>query len=210
MEKDTQTKPLSGVGIAALFSGQMATALVFAARYTHPRNTGGTWAVVRALEQCWHVLDHHTRDQILRESKEAEYNREDWNHLRKFADDYSENVDVEARPESGANSTEELIGRRPRTPCSPSFESMKTIYVTQKRHPNLGNEWPHREWHDRAESSPHSHKEEAIKETKRLILNAETTQYRLIKRTDEEIPLENAELRRADSTAPNPKDPELQ
>jgi hypothetical protein len=80
---------------------------------------------------------------------------------------------------------------------------MKTTYVIQKRHPNLGNEWPHREWHDRAESSPHAHIGDAISECRRLILNAETTQYRLVKRTDEEIPLENAERIHGGAGLPN-------
>jgi len=74
-----------GLRTTALFAGPMRSAMVFAARYTHTRNTGGTLAVVRALEQCWHVLDGHTRDQILRESHEAEYNLDDWQRLRDFA-----------------------------------------------------------------------------------------------------------------------------
>jgi hypothetical protein len=78
-----------------LFSGPMRSALVFAARYTHTRNTGGTLAVVRALEQCWHLLDNHTREQIPRESNEAEYNRDDWQRLRDFS---SENASVEQPP----------------------------------------------------------------------------------------------------------------
>jgi hypothetical protein len=69
----------------ALFAGPMRSAMVFASRYTHTRNTGGTLAVVRALEQFWHVLDDKTRDQILRESHEAEYNLDDWQRLRDFA-----------------------------------------------------------------------------------------------------------------------------
>jgi len=77
-----------------LFAGPMRSAMVFAARYTHTRNTGGTLAVVRALEQCWHLLDNHTRDQILRESSEAEYNLDDWQRLRDFAanKDYPEHI----------------------------------------------------------------------------------------------------------------------
>ncbi len=69
----------------AKFTGPMSTALIFAARYTHTRNTGGTLAVVRALEMVWHHLDDRTRDQILRESHDAEYNLDDWQRLRDFA-----------------------------------------------------------------------------------------------------------------------------
>ena len=50
------------------------TALVFAARYTHSRNTGGTFAIVRCLVMNWERIDMHTQSQILREaSKEANY-----------------------------------------------------------------------------------------------------------------------------------------
>ena len=92
----SQNPPETVIEVAShdLFSGPMRSALVFAARYTHTRNTGGTLAVVRALEQCWHLLDDHTREQILRESREAEYNLDDWQRLQKFA---SENAKDEGR-----------------------------------------------------------------------------------------------------------------
>jgi hypothetical protein len=70
----------------AKFTGPMSTALIFAARYTHNRNTGGTLAVVRALEMVWHHIEDHTRDQILRELHDAEYNLDDWQRLRDFAE----------------------------------------------------------------------------------------------------------------------------
>ena len=72
-------------------------------------------------------------------------------------------------------------------------EQMITQYIIQKRHPNIGKEWSSYNWHDRVESSPHASKVDAIKECKRLILNAETTKYRLIERktSEEEIYLEN-------------------
>ena len=84
-ERDEAIALLESEKSTALFAGPMRSAMVFAARYTHTRNTGGTLAVVRALEQCWHVLDDNTRDQILRESHEAEYNLDDWQRLRDFA-----------------------------------------------------------------------------------------------------------------------------
>ncbi|MFT3991213.1 MAG: hypothetical protein QM680_07365 [Luteolibacter sp.] len=62
------------------------TAFVFAARYTHDRPTGGTLAVVRALEIVWDQLDDTTRRQILTEaSEDAICNREDWQRLHEFA-----------------------------------------------------------------------------------------------------------------------------
>lgn len=82
MQDNTKESP---VGCSDLFAGPMRSAMIFAARYTHARNTGGTLAVVRALEQCWHALDEQTRTQILRESHEAECNHEDWQRLRDFS-----------------------------------------------------------------------------------------------------------------------------
>jgi len=55
---------------------------VFAARYVHHRNTGGTLAVCRALKSCWHQIDADTRAQILRESFEATKNIDDWDDFR--------------------------------------------------------------------------------------------------------------------------------
>lgn len=60
----------------------MQTAMVFAARYTHHRNTGGTLAVCRALAWCWDQLDKRTQKQILDESHEATCNRDDWERFR--------------------------------------------------------------------------------------------------------------------------------
>jgi hypothetical protein len=60
------------------------SALVFAARYTHDRNTTGAFMVVLALKKCWHLLSDQTREQILRESHESIYNWADWEELRKF------------------------------------------------------------------------------------------------------------------------------
>ena len=88
-----------GLRTTDLFSGPMRSALVLAARYTHTRNTGGTLAVVRVLEQCWHLLDDYTREQILRESQEAEYNSDDWQRLMAFAEKSPENaIDDESPP----------------------------------------------------------------------------------------------------------------
>ena len=58
------------------------TALVFAARYTHHRDTGGTLAVCRALAYCWDQLDERTRKQIIEESHEATCNKHEWAQFR--------------------------------------------------------------------------------------------------------------------------------
>jgi len=58
------------------------TALVFAARYTHHRNTGATLAVVRCLIFNWERIDVIIKAQILREAyHEATTNSDDWQLL---------------------------------------------------------------------------------------------------------------------------------
>lgn len=55
------------------------TVYVFAARYTHHRATGGTYAVTRALALVWDRLSDNTKKQIEEEAyHEATKNREDW------------------------------------------------------------------------------------------------------------------------------------
>lgn len=66
----------------------MQTCMVFAARYTHHRGTGGTLAVVKALKGCWHQLPEYTQTQILIESEDATENLEDWQMLKDFAAEY--------------------------------------------------------------------------------------------------------------------------
>lgn len=58
------------------------TALVFAARYVHDRNTGGTLQICRALAYLWPQLDEDTQEQILRESNEATENLAEWAQFR--------------------------------------------------------------------------------------------------------------------------------
>ena len=61
------------------------TAYVFAARYTHNRSTGGTLAVVKALEVVWDRLSYSTKRQIEKEAyHEATANRDDWNDFFKW------------------------------------------------------------------------------------------------------------------------------
>lgn len=58
------------------------SALVFAARYMHSRNTGGTYAIVRCLISNWGRIAPSTQNQILSEAyNEAQYNRDDWQKL---------------------------------------------------------------------------------------------------------------------------------
>ena len=44
------------------------TAFIFAARYVHHRDTGGTLAVCKALAYVWPQLSEQTREQILRKA----------------------------------------------------------------------------------------------------------------------------------------------
>ena len=92
------TKPNSQVNMevasedppcSRLLPPPMQTAMVFAARYTHHRNTGGTLAVCQALAWCWDQLDERTQKQILEESHEATSNLDNWAQFR--GDDSSAN-----------------------------------------------------------------------------------------------------------------------
>ena len=64
---------------------------------------------------------------------------------------------------------------------------MKTLFIVQKRHPNLSRNWPHSEWHDRVESRPDMNQLDAIKEAKSLQSNSDLCEYRVIKRVEETI-----------------------
>lgn len=70
----------------SLFSSAMQTALVFAARYSHDRNTGAATMVIRALRESWSRLEQHNRVQILRETREAVYNTHEWQEFRAWAE----------------------------------------------------------------------------------------------------------------------------
>ena len=55
------------------------TIYIFAARYTHNRNTGGTDAVIRGLAQVWDKLTPETQEKIEKEAQaEATENRIEW------------------------------------------------------------------------------------------------------------------------------------
>jgi hypothetical protein len=64
---------------------------------------------------------------------------------------------------------------------------MKTLFIIQIRHPNLGKEWPQRDWHDRPESRKDLSLPLAIKKAKRLQTDSERCEYRVIKRVEESI-----------------------
>jgi hypothetical protein len=87
LPKPADAEQPSGKGVdetacSRLLPPPMNTAMVFAARYTHHRNTGGTLAVCRALAWCWDQLDERTQKQILDESHEATSNLDDWAQFR--------------------------------------------------------------------------------------------------------------------------------
>lgn len=66
-------------------SSDLQTCMVFAARYTHSRPTGGAYVVIHALMRNWSKLSNHTRKLLISESREATENLEGWEGLRKFA-----------------------------------------------------------------------------------------------------------------------------
>lgn len=98
MDTNNKTDAAEVLRCEDLLGSRMQTALVFAARYTHNRATGGTFAVVCALESCWHQLTKQTQEQILREAaRDATTNKEDWERLRLFA----ANIQSSATPNHG-------------------------------------------------------------------------------------------------------------
>jgi hypothetical protein len=58
------------------------TAFVFAARYVHHRDTGGTLAICKALAYVWPELSEQIKEQIIRESHEATTNLREWREFR--------------------------------------------------------------------------------------------------------------------------------
>lgn len=91
----TETKPVNvGIPTSDLLADHIQTSLVFAARYTHDRRTGGALVVVRALQSCWAQLSKNTQHQIITESTGATCNQDDWAVLQSFA----ANVPDQPRP----------------------------------------------------------------------------------------------------------------
>ena len=70
-----------------MMHNDIQTVFVLAARYSHNRETGAAFIVVRSLKKHWNQFNELTRDQIIKESHEATTNQDDWEELRNFADD---------------------------------------------------------------------------------------------------------------------------
>ena len=85
----SEPEALSGLATSTCSLPEVVqTAFVFAARYVHHRDTGGTLAVCKALAYVWPQLSDQTREQIFRESHEATTNLREW---REFRGDEEEN-----------------------------------------------------------------------------------------------------------------------
>ena len=69
------------------FSKTLQSALMFAARYSHNRQTAASHEVITALKQAWPFLDDFTKRQLISESTEAEYRQRDWEMFREWADE---------------------------------------------------------------------------------------------------------------------------
>jgi hypothetical protein len=75
-------------GIEMPTDNGMGNMLVFAARYTHDRQTAGAHMVVTTAIRQWSQLPTRVRKQLVSESHEATYNRDDWKRLRDHAEAY--------------------------------------------------------------------------------------------------------------------------
>ena len=68
-------------------NSDLGSMLIYAARYAHTRKTGAAMQVVNCAVRNWGALDHRHKLQLLRESKEATCNLDDWKRLRRVAND---------------------------------------------------------------------------------------------------------------------------
>jgi len=73
-----------------LTQNELGNALVFSARYTHNRSTGGALQITNTILKVWEELDQQTRLQIAREAKfEAKCNKEEWSKvINRFEEQY--------------------------------------------------------------------------------------------------------------------------
>ncbi len=93
-ERSEQTA-LSGLATSTCSLPEIVqTAFVFAARYVHHRDTGGTLAVCKALAYVWPDLSEQIREQILRESHEATTNLREWQEFRGNEEENKDSVPV--------------------------------------------------------------------------------------------------------------------
>ena len=73
---------------ANLLSSSSETAYLFACRYVHNRNTGGTLAITVSLAEVWDKMSILIKTQIEREAKnEATTNRQDWANFFGWSED---------------------------------------------------------------------------------------------------------------------------
>ncbi|MCP5006638.1 MAG: hypothetical protein GY941_22255 [Planctomycetes bacterium] len=64
---------------------QLDTMMIFAARYSHTRQTGATYAVVRALQGgLWQEMTEEGRKQLLEETCESQYMQHDWVRFKEW------------------------------------------------------------------------------------------------------------------------------
>jgi len=69
---------------------KIESCLIFAARYSLNRHTGAASLVVDAAKEMWDDLELYTREQLIRESREATTNIGSWESLRVFANNKKE------------------------------------------------------------------------------------------------------------------------
>lgn len=60
----------------------LETCVVYAARYAHHRKTGAALLVVDSIIAHWNQLSGSVKETLVRESREATTNPEDWERLR--------------------------------------------------------------------------------------------------------------------------------
>lgn len=61
-----------------------ASIWVYAARYTHKRNTGAAFQVVNSILLHWEEFDFDTQKDLIKEAHEAKYNLDDWARIIKL------------------------------------------------------------------------------------------------------------------------------
>jgi outer membrane PBP1 activator LpoA protein len=60
----------------------------------HNRGTGGAYQIVQSIQKNWALLSKENQNQILKESYEASTNLEDWENLRKFAEEQKNTPEI--------------------------------------------------------------------------------------------------------------------
>lgn len=70
---------------------KIESCLIFAARYSMNRHTGAASLVVDTAKDLWDKLELYTKEQLIKESREATTNLDTWESLRVFADTKNNN-----------------------------------------------------------------------------------------------------------------------